>query len=121
MPRDRPLLIYDGACEFCRAWIARWRRWTGERVEYAASQDVASQFPAIDAARFRESVVLVGVDGRVCYAAEAVIRSLAGTPGGGALLWAYARLPGFAGVSEWAYRAVARRRGVLSRSAGTRR
>ena len=107
------MLIYDGACGFCRRWIARWQRWTKDRVAYAASADVAARFPLIPAARFRESVVLVEVDGRVSYAAEAVIRSLAGAPGGSVLGWCYARVPVLAAAAEWAYRLVARNRGWL--------
>ena len=84
-------------------------------MEYAASSDVATQFPLIPAERFRESVVLVEADGRGSYAAEAVIRSLAGAPGGSVLGWAYTRVPIFAAVSEWAYRWVARNRGELGR------
>lgn len=113
VPPGRPLLIYDGACSFCRKWIARWRRWTGERVDYAAASDAAGRFPDIPTERFRESVVLVEPDGRVSYAAEAVIRSLPGARGGAVLCWCYARLPGFAGLAEWAYRLVARHRGRL--------
>ena len=32
-PLARPLMIFDGDCEFCRAWIARWRQYTGTAVD----------------------------------------------------------------------------------------
>ena len=91
---DRPLLVFDGACRCCRGWIARWRRATGDAVDYAPSQAVADRFPAIAAARFRESVVLIEPGGRVSYGAEAVFRSLARAPGRGLALSAYEGVPG---------------------------
>ena len=48
-PPDRPLGIFDGDCGFCRAWIARWRAETGDRVDYAPSQEVAARFPEVPA------------------------------------------------------------------------
>jgi predicted DCC family thiol-disulfide oxidoreductase YuxK len=111
MDVDRPTMIYDGECGFCRRWIARWWRWTGERVAYATSQQAATDFPHIPAQRFRESVVLVEPGGRVTFAAEAVMRSLAVRAAGRMPLWIYEHVPGARAVSEAAYRTVARRRG----------
>ena len=44
---DRPLLIYDGECSFCRFWVDDWKDLTGDRVAYAPFQEVADQFPEI--------------------------------------------------------------------------
>ena len=38
-PPDRPVLVFDGDCGFCRIWIGRWRHHTGETVEYQPFQD----------------------------------------------------------------------------------
>ncbi|HEY6865790.1 MAG TPA: lipase maturation factor family protein, partial [Candidatus Eisenbacteria bacterium] len=110
-----PLLVYDGDCGFCRAWIARWRHATGERVEYAPYQEVAPQHPGIPLEAFRRSVQLIEPDGSRCEGAEAVFRALAYAPGGGWPLRLYRGLPGFAAASEACYRAVASHRGPLSR------
>lgn len=106
----RPLLVYDGDCAFCRRWIARWRRVTGEGVDYAPYQEVAARFPAVPLERFKSAVQLIEPDGRVSQAAEAALRALAHAPGWGWLLWLYEHLPPFAAASEWAYRRVARNR-----------
>src|SRR2546427_7996499 len=79
-PPERPLLVFDGDCGFCRAWILRWRRLTGERIDVAPFQAVAARFPDIPAARFTVSVVLIEPDGRVTYGAEAVVPALAAAP-----------------------------------------
>ena len=48
-PREKPLLVYDGNCGFCRLWIDRWRVITGDRLLYAPFQEAAEQFPQIPA------------------------------------------------------------------------
>jgi predicted DCC family thiol-disulfide oxidoreductase YuxK len=111
----KPLLIYDGECSFCRAWIARWRHVIGERVEYAPYQEAAPRIPDIPRERFAHAVHLVEPDGRCSQAAEAVFRSLAFAPGHGWALWLYRFLPGFAPASEWCYRRVARHRPTCDR------
>ena len=106
-PRSKPLLVYDGECGFCRAWIERWRRATGDEVEYAPYQEIGADFPDIPLAEFARSVFLIEPDGSWSRGAEAVYRSLACAPEGGAGLWLYRHVPAFAAASEWAYRIVA--------------
>jgi predicted DCC family thiol-disulfide oxidoreductase YuxK len=101
--RDKPLLIYDGRCGFCKIWIDYWKQLTGDRMEYAASQDVADQFPRIPAKAFAESVQLVRTDGTVASGARAVAETLGYEP-----LYEKSRI--LAWVSEGAYRTVARHR-----------
>ncbi|MCY3548830.1 MAG: lipase maturation factor family protein [Candidatus Poribacteria bacterium] len=103
---SKPLLVYDNACDFCRYWIAQWQHITGDRVEYAPYQEVAAEFPDIPLSAFERSVQLIFQNGTILSGAEAVLRAL----NNGLLLWCYYHLPGFAGVSEWAYRFVAQHR-----------
>ena len=113
--RDRPLLIFDGDCHFCRRWIARWRQLTGERIEYAPYQEVAVLFPDISPEAFRRSVQLVETDGSVTQGAEAVFRSLAYAPGRGLPYWCYRHVPLAAPIAERFYRVVASHRIGFSR------
>jgi predicted DCC family thiol-disulfide oxidoreductase YuxK len=110
----KPLLVWDGDCGFCRAWIARWQRATGDRVEYATYQAVATQFPTIPLERFRRSVQLIEPGDRLSQGAEAVFRALAYAPGRGLPLRLYRRLPFFAPASEALYWIVARNRRLFS-------
>ena len=106
----KPLLIYDNACDFCRYWIAQWQHVTGDRVDYAPSQEVATQFPEIPLSAFENSVQLILQNGTVLSGAEAVLRAL----NNGSFLWCYYHLPGFMSMSEGIYRFIAQHRPFFS-------
>jgi len=112
---EKPLLIFDGDCGFCRAWIARWRRSIANALDVAPYQEVAGRFPDIPRERFARAVQLVMPDGQRFEAAEAVFRTLALAPAGGAPLALYRHLPLFAPVSERCYRVVAGHRPAFDR------
>jgi predicted DCC family thiol-disulfide oxidoreductase YuxK len=73
---SKPLLIYDGKCGFCKIWLDYWRKLTGDRVEYAASQEVGEQYPQIPKEDFSLGVQLVRADGSVAKNAAAVFETL---------------------------------------------
>ena len=109
---EKPLLIFDGDCHFCRRWIERWRELTSDAVEYAPFQEVADRFPQIPREHFEQAVHFIDKDGSVYRGAEAVFRSL----GNRAKVsnWCYRYVPGFAPITETAYAFVARRRQLAS-------
>lgn len=107
---SKPLLVYDNDCDFCRYWIAQWQYITGDRVDYASYQEVASQFPEISLSTFESSVQLILENGAVLSGAEAVLRTLNNS----LLLWCYYYLPGFAKVAETVYRLIAQHRPFFS-------
>ncbi|HEY2952270.1 MAG TPA: lipase maturation factor family protein [Verrucomicrobiae bacterium] len=138
-PPDKPLLIFDGDCAFCRRWITRWKQTTGERVDYVPLQSatIAAQFPELSLEQLESAVHLVEPNGRVTRGAEAVFRALAvarrpqergrlvrenrpdenHADEASALhwpLWLYENVPGFAPVSELAYRVIAANRRFFS-------
>ena len=116
-PPPKPLLIFDGDCGFCRRWVARWRRATGEALDFLPFQDesAAKKYPEIPRPDFAGTLHLIFPDGSVHTGADAVFRSLAAGGAQRRLLWCYCKLPLFAGLSEWAYRRVAANRRFLSR------
>jgi lipase maturation factor 1 len=116
-PPSKPLLIFDGDCNFCKLWIRRWQKMTGEAVNYLPSQDpeIARRFPEIPHERFQTSVQLIENDGLVYSGAEAVFRTLAKTPGRQWPLRAYQNIPGIASITEAAYGFVAGHRALFSR------
>jgi predicted DCC family thiol-disulfide oxidoreductase YuxK len=110
----RPLVVFDGDCHFCRRWIERWRELTRGAVEYAPFQEAAERFPEIPRADFEQALHFIEKDGTVHRGADAVFRSLGTVRAGRALIWCYDHVPGFAPITEAAYRVVARHRMLAS-------
>ncbi|MGB0592322.1 MAG: lipase maturation factor family protein [Myxococcota bacterium] len=110
---ERPLVVYDGACGFCKRCVARFQVVARGAVDVAPSQEVAARFalPPEDCAR---AVQYLDPDGERHQGAEAVFRALAaaGRPRG---LWLYRHVPGVGIVTRLGYRFIARFRGPVSR------
>jgi predicted DCC family thiol-disulfide oxidoreductase YuxK len=113
-PPAKPLVIFDGDCQFCRRWIERWRELTEDAVDYAPFQDAAARFPEIPRENFEQSLYFIAPDGTAHRGADAVFRSLGTVRAGRGLIWCYEQVPGFAPITEAAYRLVARNRKVAS-------
>jgi predicted DCC family thiol-disulfide oxidoreductase YuxK len=107
-------MIWDGECHFCKRWIERWREITVGKVDYATYQEAAARFPEIPVEQFKRAVAFIEPDGEVFFAAEAVYRSLRYRSSRKWLAWSYDHIPGFAGISETAYKFIARHRGLGS-------
>src|SRR5438552_215883 len=113
-PPPKPLLIWDGECDFCRLWIERWRESTGGNVDYAIYQEAAGRFAEISIEQFKRSMVFIEPDGKVFFAAEAIYRSLGHRASRKWLAWSYDHLPGFAAISETGYNFIARHRNLAA-------
>ena len=107
---SKPLLVYDNDCDFCRYWVAQWQHITGDRIDYAPFQEIATEFPEIPLSAFENSVQLILQNSTVLSGAEAVFRAL----NNGLLLWCYYHLFGFKSVSEGVYRFIALHRPFFS-------
>jgi predicted DCC family thiol-disulfide oxidoreductase YuxK len=110
MSLDRPLLIYDGNCEFCNYCVDYARAVTGDAIEYQPYQEVQHRFPDISEAQFQGAIRLVHSDGHVTSGARAAFEVLA--LGAHNPKWAacYRRVPGFAAITEFIYSLVAANR-----------
>lgn len=116
-PPAKPLLIFDGDCNFCRVWVHRWRHRTDNRVEYVPFQDprVATVFPELPSQDFKTAVHLVETNGSVYSGAEAAFRALGHSDHEPLFLHLYERSPFFARVSETVYRFIANHRQLFSK------
>lgn len=99
---DKPELIYDGNCGFCRYWAARSRHLTKYRIKYVPAEGRP------------DSVELIEVDGTRHNDAEAIFRALAHAPRLKVFLWMYQHVPLLAPLAKWVYRHIAARRELLS-------
>jgi predicted DCC family thiol-disulfide oxidoreductase YuxK len=113
-PPPKPLLIWDGECHFCKLWIERWREITAGQVDYATYEQAAHQFPEIPVEQFKRAMAFIEPDGETFLAAEAVYRLLRYRTSRRWLAWSYDHVPGFAAISETAYKFIARHRGLGS-------
>lgn len=111
--KRRPVLVFDGDCGFCRLWIERWRRATGDKVDYEPFQSAAARHPEVSKESFVEAIHLFEAD-RTSRGAEAALRALSYAPG---LSWLpkFYSLPGAAPVSETVYLFIAARRPFFAR------
>src|SRR5881296_3550101 len=109
-PPPKPLMIWDGECHFCKRWIERWREITAGEVDYVTYQEAANQFPEIPVEQFKRAVAFIEPDGKIFFAAEAVYRSLRCRSSKKWLARSYDHVPGFAAISEFAYKFIARHR-----------
>ncbi len=104
----KPVLLYDGACGFCRIWIDYWRTLTGDRIEYARSQDAGGEYPQISPDAFAKSVWLARPDDSVASGARAVFEALG--PNSKGLNRLYEASAPFRWLTEAAYRFIASHR-----------
>lgn len=107
MGLDRPVMLYDGECGFCRRWVGYLAKVTGERVRYEPYQEVLDSFKQVSKKACMEAVQLVDTDGCVYSAAEAVLRVLVYSKRWGWLYGWYRRSRIFAWAAEGVYRWVA--------------
>lgn len=107
----KPILVYDGDCDFCQYWIYRWKHITKDRIDYLPYQEVYTLFPEIPISEFQFSVQLILHTGQVYSGAEAILRALNNS----VLLWCYTNFPGFSFVTETVYRFVAKHRQHISK------
>src|SRR5882724_8441119 len=113
-PPPRPLMIWDGECHFCKLWIERWREITAGKVDHATYQEAAARFPEIPVEQFKRAVAFIEPNGETCFAAEAVYRSLRYRSSRKWLARSYDHVPGFAAISETAYKFMAHSRSLGS-------
>src|SRR5262245_54973211 len=97
----KPVMIFDGDCNFCRRWIRRWQYASGDSVDYVPFQDpmVSERFPEIRREQCERAVQFVNTDGQVFSGAEAVFQSLSHDQRKRWPLWIYQHVPGAAALT----------------------
>ena len=70
-PKNKPLMVYDGNCGFCKYWVIKWKLMSGESIDYKPFQKVASSFKDIHKKHFAEAVRFIDTGGKVYSGPEA--------------------------------------------------
>src|SRR5712691_8324246 len=99
-PPTKPLVVFEGDCNFSLRLIRRFSQITGYQIDYLPFQDsrISGQFPELPRERFEQAVQFVATDGKVYGGADAICRALACRlrwP-----LWIYQHVPGVAAAAE---------------------
>lgn len=74
-PSDKPVMIWDGHCGFCKYWVTRWKAMTGNSIVYKTFQDAAAEFPDIPLKEFKKASRLIEPDGRIYSGPDSAYRS----------------------------------------------
>ena len=114
----KPVLIYDGHCGFCQAWLEFAQSLLGNSVEWLPSQQIGDRFTQIDRADFSRFVFFVSVSGTIVHGAAGVCELLALSPRYVWCRWLFRHLPPLAALADFVYGYISRHRGqalVLTR------
>jgi lipase maturation factor 1 len=115
MSEARPVMLFDGECDFCGRWVRRWRHSTGDIIDYQPYQQAAARFPHIPADAPQKAVHLIEPDGRITRGAGAVFRAWA-LAGHRRWPWGlYQKFFLFAAISNGVYATVAAHRTAADR------
>lgn len=74
-PKEKPMMVWDGECGFCKYWITNWKAKTDDRIEYRTFQKVAQQFKDIPLKEFKKASRLIEPDGSIYSGPDSAYRS----------------------------------------------
>jgi len=111
---NRPLLIYDGECEFCVKWARKFKAMSGKFITFVPLQNLPVNYEYVTRAACLKSVQYIDNDNRIVKGAEAVFQLFHIAKKGSFLLTCYRRIPIFRFLAEYVYSLVARNRQLFS-------
>ncbi len=74
-PKDKPLMAWDGNCGFCHYWVIKWKKMTGDKVNYQPYQQVYQNFPDIERKYFQQAIRFIDLDGKIFTGPAAVFQA----------------------------------------------
>lgn len=114
---EKPLVLFDGECGFCRSGMERWMRVGDGKLDFATCQSGQGEAYGFPANQPLGALRLVERDGQIQSGAAAVFRmmELCGNRAGSAAWAIYKKSSLFRAVADWGYARVAERRAALSK------
>jgi len=109
-PNQKPILVWDGECGFCKFWVIHFKKKTGDSVAYRTYQEVASQFKDIPLKEFKKASRLIETDGKIYSGPDSAYRTL--THSNINSMWHrwYKNKPWFTWLSDHGYNHIAKNR-----------
>lgn len=114
-PQNKPVMIYDGNCGFCKRWVTRWKRYSQGKIDFMPYQEAVNEFPEIPESQYKNAVHFISTDGEAYAGTQAVFRSLAYPKQSSFWIWMYLYFPLFAWGTDTFYDYVARNRYLFSK------
>tara|TARA_R100001369_G_scaffold92896_1_gene141012 strand:- start:22364 stop:22828 length:465 start_codon:yes stop_codon:yes gene_type:complete len=108
-PPNKPILIWDGECKFCKWWKTRWELKTSEFVEFKPYQKVAKEFPDIPIDEFKKASRLIDEKGNIYSGPDSAYKIKEYTGDSKWHLW-YINYTWFKSLSNSAYNHIAKNR-----------
>ena len=115
---DRPVVIFDGTCGFCRKQVGRIRRWDrAEEFTFISSHepDLLERYPQLAGEDLDAGMRLIEPGGRLFAGADAVHAIARRLPRFRWLTWLY-HVPGVKQIARLVYGWIARRRHKLGQT-----
>lgn len=73
-PPDKPTIVWDGTCGFCKFWVTRWKDKTGSSVDYTPYQDVAEHYKDVPLKEFKKASRLIEPNGNIYSGPDSAYR-----------------------------------------------
>lgn len=110
-PLQKPIMVWDGECSFCKYWITRWKSKTLYNIDYKQFQEVASQFKDIPLKEFKKASRLIETDGSIYSGPDSAYKSFTHfkTPDSQWHYW-YLEYRWFTIISDHSYNIIAKNR-----------
>ncbi len=74
-PIEKPMMVWDGECGFCKYWITNWKSKTEDRIDFKTFQEVADRFEDIHLKEFKKASRLIEPNGSVFSGPDSAFRS----------------------------------------------
>lgn len=103
-------MIYDGDCGFCKYWLVKWKKVSGEIFDFEPYQSAAERFKDIPKIEFQKAVQLILTNGEVYSGAKAAYYTYSVNGKLPVLFKAYENLGAFRFLSDGLYKLIARNR-----------
>lgn len=65
LPIDKPMMVYDGECGFCKYWVIRWKKMSEDKINFQPFQNVYDRFTDIDKEHFKQAVRYIDLNGNI--------------------------------------------------------
>ena len=109
--QQKPLLVFDGKCGFCRRLASKWYEKTEKQITFVTYSELPDNYGDTSIEEFKKEIKLIYPEGRVYGGASAAFKVIEHSRSPLRVLsWIYNHTRVFNPIWEWVYRIVARNR-----------